>query len=392
MKTITYNLAKEQQDSTLFYKELESYSDLLIEYSRYKIEEIVFDYKIFLLANKIEKIRSYEEYLYDILSFAVYYKIYFANAQSASVAIIKLAKKLYTLRSKNKNLKKYIDPVRGFIASAFLIKYKLHYQKSTEYSTEKIHKFIEWLEATGEFREEVKRFYNVENFLLSLKPNEKSNFFSSTFEIADWFEKSSSYFLGDYTVNVKNFLEEEHPSHKWKEDYIFCGRKAVEYHLGIVGAELMNRAFKSEYEETEDKAVLLPACMRAKQDDCKAIKLGLDLKCTHCTKNCRVNEISRVGIQNNFSVHIIPHSSDFTKWLETLAAGKNVGVIGVACPLNLITGGLELKSLNIPAQCVFLDYCGCKNHWDKKGFATNINIDKLLETTSSKKQVTVQTF
>lgn len=34
---------------------------------------------------------------------------------------------------------------------------------------------------------------------------------------------------------------------------------------------------------------------------------------------------------------------------------------------------------NIPAQCVLLDYCGCKTHWDSTGIVTAINEEKLVQ-------------
>jgi len=54
----------------------------------------------------------------------------------------------------------------------------------------------------------------------------------------------------------------------------------------------------------------------------------------------------------------------------------------VACPLHLISGGLELRKLNIAAQCVFLDYCGCKNHWHQDGIMTDMNSRQLLKITN----------
>ncbi|WP_406542058.1 DUF116 domain-containing protein [Clostridium ljungdahlii] len=56
-----------------------------------------------------------------------------------------------------------------------------------------------------------------------------------------------------------------------------------------------------------------------------------------------------------------------------------MGVVGVACVLNLIEGGLKARSLNLVPQCVILDYCGCKNHWDNNGIQTDINCKKLFE-------------
>lgn len=148
----------------------------------------------------------------------------------------------------------------------------------------------------------------------------------------------------------------------------------------MVGAELMNRGFREKFINTYKKSLLIPACMRIRTDDeCKSVKNNFDMKCTGCDLECRVYHLTKLGKEKNFSVHIIPHSSDFTTWLKTWAVNTGIGIVGVACPLNLITGGLELKSLNIPAQCLLLDYCGCRNHWDKDGFATDLNTTKLLE-------------
>ena len=52
---------------------------------------------------------------------------------------------------------------------------------------------------------------------------------------------------------------------------------------------------------------------------------------------------------------------------------KNTGYIEVACVLNLLEGGYAMKNLELPAQCVFLDYCGCINHWHPLGTPTNLN-------------------
>jgi hypothetical protein len=37
-----------------------------------------------------------------------------------------------------------------------------------------------------------------------------------------------------------------------------------------------------------------------------------------------------------------------------------------------------MKALDIAAQCVLLDYCGCKNQWDNGGISTALNINELM--------------
>jgi hypothetical protein len=122
--------------------------------------------------------------------------------------------------------------------------------------------------------------------------------------------------------------------------------------------------------------------MREKSpQQCQAKQIDLDWQCTLCSASCRIAELTRRGRNEGFGVHIIPHSSDFTTWLNRWAKDKGIGVVGVACPLNLITGGLELRGLNIPSQCVPLDYCGCTNHWHDTGIPTDLDekeLDKRL--------------
>lgn len=380
MKTITYNLREKGTD---YYKEIRQFSELVASYFTQNFNSSYLEYVYYITANEIEPVRTFEEYVYDFLSAGVYLNIYSLYSNHSSIGLLKLQRSLYQLRRKNKSLKPYIDPLRGIISSAFL--YNKNGNKKIDDPLKEFSKLILWLEAAGEFREETKRFEIIYNFLMNRESNYTADFISSIKKFGAWFETESIKHLGNYTNCVNDFIKETHKKYKWKENYIFTGRERIEYHLSLVGAELMNKGFKKNFHKTKKKALLVPACMRFKRDDeCKAIANNFDMQCTGCSRECRVNHLTKLGKEKNFSVHIIPHSSDFTTWLKTWAVGTNVGVIGVACPLNLITGGLELKSLDIPAQCVMLDYCGCSNHWDEKGFPTELNEAELLKILEDK--------
>jgi len=184
--------------------------------------------------------------------------------------------------------------------------------------------------------------------------------------------------LRQYTANVDNFLAEKHGDHLWNEDVIFCGRKEVEYHLNMVGAEIMNRAFNQEFESRPRKALLLPGCMRISEVICKSEETKLGLRCIGCVKNCNVHQLTDMGEIYGFEVYVISHeSSAFSK--SSKEDREELGIIGVACVSNLIAGGWKSDSLGIPAQCVLLDSASCKNHWDSNGIPTGINIDHLMK-------------
>jgi hypothetical protein len=380
MKTITYNL---KENGTDYYKDIREFSGRVLDYFPQNFNSSYSEYVNYITANKVEPVRTFEEYVYDFLSAGVYLNIYSSYSNRSSSRLLKLQKSLYQLRRKNKSLKPYIDPLRGIISTAFL--YNKNGNEEITSPLKEFSKLILWLEAAGEFREETKRFEIIHNFLRDCEQNYAADFISSIKKFGSWFESESIKRLGNYTRCVNNFIKEKHKKYRWKENYIFTGRERIEYHLSLVGAELMNEGFKKNFHETKKRALLVPACMRFKRDGkCKAAVNNFDMQCTGCSRDCSVNHLTKLGLQKNFSVHIIPHSSDFTTWLKTWAVGTNIGVIGVACPLNLITGGLELKSLDIPAQCVMLDYCGCSNHWDEKGFPTELNKTELLKILEDK--------
>ncbi|HEY1406364.1 MAG TPA: DUF116 domain-containing protein, partial [Spirochaetota bacterium] len=78
------------------------------------------------------------------------------------------------------------------------------------------------------------------------------------------------------------------------------------------------------------------------------------------------------------TIYLIPHSSDFSRFLIKWKNNQETGLVGVACVLNLLTGGYEMKRLGIVSQCVFLDFSGCRKHWDREGFPTELNINRLI--------------
>lgn len=375
MKTgmITYNLTEKDD---LYFESVSIVTDSVLEASKEEIAGYINSYRKFVLTNKIEDLRSYEEYLFDMLSFGVYWQTYSKIAEETFQLPVYVAQKLYKIRQSNKKYKRYIDPVRGFIFTAFL--YEDAEFKPAEFSGLNIDKFVNWLDATGEFREEVKRFRSLVKFIKGLTEASRIIWFNELQKVIECFRNESRLLLSQYTKNVNQFLSQKLDEHRWKEDYIFCGRKEVEYHLSMLGAELMNRAYSEAFNKSDSVTLLVPACMRLHSDEkCKADKNSFDIKCVNCSKECNISKLNKKGIAEGFNVSIIPHSSDFTKWLKTWAVGGNKGVIGVACPLNLILGGLELKSLDIPAKCIPLDFCGCTNHWDKKGIPTELNMNEL---------------
>jgi len=239
---------------------------------------------------------------------------------------------------------------------------------------------LEWLTATGEFTEEVTRLQQWIAFYITKTEAEISDTLRTVISFSAIFEKLGKEKVGKYTTNVSYFISNTLNEYTHREDYFLAGRKENEYFLNMFGAEIMNRQLRESFYNTSEKAVLLPTCMRTEPEGkCKAKSDGKELVCARCHKDCNIGMISTSLRDKGVTTYLIPHSSEFSRFLTKWKNNKETGLIGVACVLNLLRGGYEMKRLNIASQCVFLNYCGCKKHWDKDGVSTNVSINRLLQ-------------
>ncbi|MCC3867067.1 DUF116 domain-containing protein [Terrisporobacter mayombei] len=375
MKEITYSLCKGNYNSNLFYKKLSSFTLDIEKNISYTCEKYVKDFINFLEKNNIENIRTNSEYYLEILMMGVLWKNYINRAVNLQIIPKHILIILSYLR-KYEIIKNSVDKKRGMMETYFL---NIEDNKQIELNINNFGKLMGYLDAIGDFKEEVKRLEPWEKYFICIGEDEAKKIILSSLEIEEIFENKAKIELGIYTENVSEFLILAEEKYKYREDYITCRRKEVEYHLNMVGAEIMNKSYRELFIKSKEKRLLLPSCMRAKNENyCKAVKTEEGYICTHCTKSCNVNRYDKLGKGYNFQVYIIPHESDIT--IKTKFQYGDIGIIGVACVLNLISGGFKAKSLGFVPQCVFLDYCGCKYHWHENGIMTDINEDKLLNT------------
>lgn len=376
MQTITYTL-RNGKSSDFFYQELKSFAETVSIQLKSQLGDIADDGIEFILLHQLESLRTKEEYLADLLMMGVLWKEHIGKALKSPHIITSFLEYLVAVRKGYVHLKPPIDKTRGILETLFL----LEERKEGFRNFLDIHSFIKltnWLAASGDFKQEVLRFRLWQKYFASKNTEYFRNTMLSIFSTSLWFEKVASERLGVFTTNVPHFLETAPEKYKWKEDIIFCCRRPVEYHLNMVVAEIMNKAYRIDFLNCSTKAVMVPTCMREKSaSECKAMKNEYDAECIGCSIECNINHIRAMGKEHSFLVYLIPHSSSYSKWLEKRAAGKDVGLIGITCVLNLITGGMEAKLLNVPVQCVLLDYCGCTNHWHKTGIPTAINYEEL---------------
>ncbi len=376
MEGITYSLKKEESDSGNYYNNIRFFTDKVIEEGKIFLP-LIDDYKLWLTQNEIESPRENEEYLLEILSFGILWQTYGHIALKVRYAPFSLMSSLAEWRKKHQKLKPFIDKLRGFLITLFLFPDKTYNIPAPPPTLKQLDHVYKWFKATGEFREQALRFINWRKFWTEKPIVKIAEIFSAIETFTFWFKENAEMQLSSYTGNVNSFIRDSHNNYRWREDRVQCMRSESEYHLNMVGAELMNRALKKQFKETLEKAVLLPGCMRhIPFTNCKAIRIPGGLKCVGCTKTCGVNKIRKIGIDKNFSVYVIPHASDLSQWSPS-KQNRSLGIVASACLTTLVEGGWELKRYEIPAQCVVLDFCGCQKHWHPNGIETELNIEEL---------------
>ncbi len=379
---VTYDLSPPGQLGN-FYEDLHRFTNEVWTVANIQFGWYVNDYYNYVIKNKIETPRSKDEYLLEIVIAGVLVKNYYTAAQKTNLFSTKLLSKLYIVRRQNQRLKSSIDKLRGVLGYALL--HKKH-KANFDYSLKGFDKLSDWLSATGEFNEEVNRLEKWNSFYQQKTKTYFRSLINSAVAFTYYFEKKGEQHLGKYVCNVNHFLQNKLATYRYKEDYFFVSRCRNEYFMNMFGADIMNRCLEENFRNMPNKAVLLPTCMRTPPETgCLARHDGKELVCMQCSKDCNVGRVATAMKKCKVKSYLIPHSSGFSKFLQKWEASTDTGLIGVTCILNLLTGGYEMRRLNISSQCIFLDYCACKKHWNKEGPPTSLNLQQLMDIVAVEK-------
>lgn len=367
-----YNLIR-GEDSKEYYIIIKKVSKDMKEYLNINCEDIVSEFMEFIKMNNIETLRSKEEYGIEVILIGVMWNEYISNAIKNKRVPISLCNKLSDLRNKSKRFKKNIDLIRGVINSRLLIRKG---DNNIQIEKKEFSLLLKWMGAVGDFKEEIIRMKNWEIFF----ENNSEKAFKKVIVIAnntiEYLYKVSDYSIGSYIQGLEKFLSNYKNDHKNKEDIIYCGKRKIHYYFNMVSAEIMNEAYEKSFRSAKEKLVFLPGCIRQVKNVCKGIKTENGYKCIGCFKDCNGNKIRSIGEKEGFKTYIIPRETDLRIGNEN--ESKSIGIIGIACITNLISGGFKAIRLGFIPQCILLDYCGC-NHWYKDKRMTSINYKVLKE-------------
>jgi hypothetical protein len=371
MDAITFSLRADQTRSDQYYRDIAAFTDEVLARADHDLGTIL----TALAASEGEAARTAPEYAFELLTLGALWRVYGQRSLKLARPSQRVLSALAVLRERSSLARPAVDVLRGALATVFLARNGHAVPVPEPPTLAHLDRLIDWLAATGDFEQEVTRLRAI----LSIQPT--GDQIAAVLALADWFAPRSLDALGRYTANVERFLHETHPSYRWREDVIFCGRARLEYHLNMVGTEIMNRAFRAAFLAAPRKIVLVPPCMRAKTaDECQARETPFGEQCAACEPRCHVHQVTQLGKKHGFAVYIMARElTSFSPGEGAQAAMTEFGVVGVSCPLTNAQGGWKAKKLHIPAQGLLLDYCGCVYHWHLDGgIPTAINLRQLM--------------
>ncbi len=371
VRTITYCLKNHLSNSDGYYSDIKAFTDAwLAQVKASMADEIaIFNRECLRRGGSI---RSMDLSALDLLALGVMLREHGATADKLPSWWLVISCKLVELQERKPQFLPLIKVTRSLLSGL------ANREKINSNNRPGLSKFKQWLVAMGE-NTKAERF-SAWITCFQLIGNE-DHLIDRCLQLANEFSISSMTILGKYTEQVDEFSANEALRHPWRHDAFLRKSTRLEYHLGMLGTEILNREFRMHFLSCPKKVVLLPPCMRFQpESECKAIATKWGVHCASCTPTCRIHQVTKLGERHGFEVFLIPEELRIYRGESSGKSG--MGVVGVSCVLTNMGGGWDADSIDLPAQGLLLDYVGCKYHWDSNGFPTDINFRKLKELLS----------
>jgi len=379
-RVITYSLRADGHDAAVYYQTIANFTDKWLESAKNAVGDMLADFRAFRQQAGLSA-RSDAEYAFELLALGVLLHEHGADAASLPGWLANTQKILLRIQDRFPKLEETIKFCRGWVG---WFGKKLKTGRS-EYGD--VNRLLTWLRSIGNSTQ-ADRLSQWQDYFDTLDRRAVWHKIVRSLALAETFAETSRQALGIYTEGVEHFVSEIAPTYRQRYDSELISRSRLEYHLGMLGTEILNRAYRERFLTAGRKIVIVPPCMRAQPEEkCKAKLTPFGAQCQACTPGCRVHQITKLGEkrrktspESGFDVFIIP---DELRVFGSRAGMGDIGVVGISCVLTNWSGGWDADTLGLPAQGMLLDYVGCTYHWDENGIPTDTNLKKLLEIVST---------
>ena len=179
-----------------------------------------------------------------------------------------------------------------------------------------------------------------------------------------------SVYLRDVEQHIRSV-----PFHKHLNDRSILTTRE-QYYLYMIEFELINRINLSEFISTGFRIALLPYCLKENHIDCKATPDEIDYRCKTCLKTCYINRLGKILQENGINPYILSRGRVGKLLMKLNKEHGSVGVLGIACIVELIEGMRLCRKAKLPVIGIPLNANRCPR-WLGTMHETNIDLEAL---------------
>ncbi len=184
--------------------------------------------------------------------------------------------------------------------------------------------------------------------------------------------------LSEYLGDVKRHLRSVSLYNRFSDRELLTTRE--QYLLYVIEIELVNRVHLAGFRNSRFRIALLPYCLKESHETCRAEPDEIDNRCRACLKTCLVNRAGGILKEHDIHPYILSRGRVGGILQELRARHGNIGVLGVACIVELVMGMRLCMKAGLPVVGIPLNANRCPR-WMGTMHDTSVDleaVEKLL--------------
>ncbi|MFH1176193.1 MAG: DUF116 domain-containing protein [Acidobacteriota bacterium] len=200
--------------------------------------------------------------------------------------------------------------------------------------------------------------------------------------LADEFLEIAERKVGAAFVKVPAFAAAAGREGGREEEY-YRATTRERYLAELLACVVMGRQFWPAFVARRDTVLILPDCLRARQQGCKRKRTRYGWRCIACDPDCLVGKITKVGARHGADAYFadLGHARQFKAMRREKY--RDLSVVGVACIWMLAAGMRAAEEARVPSQGVLLNFCGCE-HWSEREIVTDAVVARVEQLLAAK--------
>ena len=190
---ITYSLRNGDRTRPRTYRDVARFADEVVAAGA-PLLPVVTEFARSVAESGSEPVRSDEEYLLELLMLGVHWRAYGDDAHDLACTPRCVLASLAEIRRTSPFLKPAADRLRGILSTIYLVPQDRDWHPRP--TLDHLDRLLGWLEAAGDYREEVERLSAWRDFLHTLPEDEAVAVLAAALAFAEWFEEASLAALG----------------------------------------------------------------------------------------------------------------------------------------------------------------------------------------------------